>query len=223
MVRRASYRVAVDVGTDVALTATVVAGLLDASPDGTLLIDADGRMLLVNTAIEDLFGYDRGDLLGKPVEKLLPESARAKHEGHRREFAVSPRARPMGVGLVLFGRRRDGSEFPVEISLSPLVTNDGTWIVATVRDASERQAAQRHQQETALEQEQLRIAENLGDTVIRGLFGTGLRLQGLLEVAGDRVRPGLQQAIEEVDATIRDVREAIFGLRPDRRPDHDPE
>lgn len=198
--------------TEAALTATVVAGLLDASPDGMLLVNQDGRLLLVNSQIEALFGYSRGQLLDQPVEMLLPDRLRTAHRAHRASYAAGPRLRPMGMGLALTGRRRDGSEFPVEISLSPLSTADGQWTVATVRDATARQSVERERREQALTEEQLRIGRSLSDTVIHALFGTGLQLQGLLERADPRTRAGLEQAIGNIDATIRQLRAAIFDL-----------
>jgi PAS domain S-box-containing protein len=207
--------------SDVAVTATIVAGLLDAAPDGLLLVDAHGRIALVNTRIEEMFGYDRSDLLGKTVEELLPHAFRAVHVAHRQRFLDSPRTRPMGAGLSLSGRRQDGSEFAVEISLSPLTAGDAKWTVAGIRDATERLAIERQRRDTAVTAEQSRIAEDLADTVIHGLFGTGLQLQGLLDGANDRVRPGLEAAIENIDHTIRAIRTAVFGLRPGDAESHD--
>jgi two-component system sensor histidine kinase DevS len=198
--------------SDVALSATIVAGLLDTVPDGVLLIDESGQLLLMNTRIEELFGYTRADLLGRPVEELLPERLRDDHVKHRAEFGDRPRTRAMGLGLALSGRRQDGSEFPVEISLSPLVAHDRTWAVATVRDATQRQAVEEQRRDAAVIAEQARIAEELADTVIGGLFGIGLQLQGLVELANDRVAPGLQRAVEDIDGTIRAIRQSIFDL-----------
>jgi PAS domain S-box-containing protein len=203
--------------TDVAITATIVAGLLDAAPDGLLLVDATGRIMLVNTRVEELFGYTRTEMLSAPVEMLLPQAFRDVHVAHRQRFLEQPRTRPMGAGLSLSGRRRDGSEFPVEVSLSPLSTADAQWVVAGIRDATERIEIERQRRDSAIVDEQARIAEDLADTVIRGLFGTGLHLQGLLDVADNHVRPGLEAAVESIDETIRAVRTAIFGLRPERK------
>ena len=190
----------------------MVAGLLDAVPDGVVMVDESGHMLLVNTRVEELFGYTRTELLSQPVEMLLPEQVRPAHRQHRADFAEAPRTRPMGVGMLLRARRRDGSELPVEISLSPLVGHERAWAVATIRDATQREAAEDQRRENAVSAEQARIAEGLADTVIGGLFGTGLQLQGLVELANDRVAPGLQRAIEDIDATIRAIRQAIFDL-----------
>jgi two-component system sensor histidine kinase DevS len=116
--------------------------LLDAAPDGIFLIDATGYIQLVNRQAEEMFGFNRSELLGRPVEDLLPEQFQLAHRAHRTRYAAEPRIRAMGADLQLKGRRADGSEFPVEISLSPLPTDSGLRIVAAVRDITERVAAE---------------------------------------------------------------------------------
>lgn len=116
--------------------------MVESSPDGMILADEHGTMLLVNAQIEELFGYDRGDLLGKTVEELLPDRHRQVHAAHRTRYRVQPTARAMGSGLDLLGRRQDGTEFPVEVSLSPIDTAAGVRVVATVRDVSDRLATE---------------------------------------------------------------------------------
>lgn len=117
-------------------------GLLESAPDGLAIVDSDGKILLVNMEAERLFGYERSALLGQKIENLVPERYRRYHTGHRSEYFSDPHLRPMGVGLELFGRRKDGSEFPVEISLSPMTTPEGTVITAAIRDVSERKKAE---------------------------------------------------------------------------------
>jgi PAS domain S-box-containing protein len=112
--------------------------LLEAAPDAMVIVGRDGRIALVNTQMERLFGYAREQLLGQPVEILVPERYRQAHPGHRAGFFSQPHARAMGAGLQLHGQRQDGSEFPVEISLSPLDTEEGMVVSAAIRDATER-------------------------------------------------------------------------------------
>jgi len=107
-----------------------------------VVVDSDGRIVLVNAQTEQLFGYPRAELLGQPIELLVPERVQAAHVARRTDFVAQPAVRPMGSGLDLAGRRKDGSEVPVEISLSPLRTAEGILVSAAIRDISERRAVQ---------------------------------------------------------------------------------
>jgi len=124
--------------------------LLESAPVAMVIVDQAGMIRLVNEQTEALFGYERAELLGCPVDMLVPERFRGDHPAHRRRYARNLQVRPMGAGLQASGRRRDGSEFPVEISLSPLQTSDGLLVSAAVRDVSERRAGEQRITELAL-------------------------------------------------------------------------
>ena len=113
-------------------------GLLEAAPDAMVCVDGDGRIALVNAQTEQMFRYQRDDLIGQPVELLIPDEARDAHPGHRACYLASPSSRPMGAGRQLAGRRRDGSTFPAEISLSAIDTEEGILVTTVVRDVTER-------------------------------------------------------------------------------------
>ncbi|MEU7058008.1 PAS domain S-box protein [Streptomyces sp. NPDC046197] len=124
-------------------------GLLEAAPDAMVIVDDTGTIRLVNAQTEALFGYRREELLGRPVELLVPNRFRAHHTRHRDGYATNRQVRPMGAGLELHGLRKNGTEFPVEISLSPMETADGLLVSAAVRDVSDRKAAEERINELA--------------------------------------------------------------------------
>jgi PAS domain S-box-containing protein len=123
--------------------------LLEAAPDAMIIVDEAGQIRLLTAQAEAMFGYRRQELTGQPIEVLLPERFR-RHPARRRQYAAEKRVRPMGAGLDLHGLRKDGSEFPVEISLSPLPSGPETLVVAAIRDVSERRAAEHRIRELAL-------------------------------------------------------------------------
>jgi PAS domain S-box-containing protein len=117
--------------------------VLDAAPDAMVLVDESGRIALSNSPAEELFGYGREELVGEPVEILVPERFHQAHLGHRARYFASPLTRPMGIGLELWGRRKDGSEFPVEISLSPIVIDGDRLAMAAIRDVTRRRRTEK--------------------------------------------------------------------------------
>jgi PAS domain S-box-containing protein len=195
----------------------LAAAFVEAMPDGVVVTDSSGTIRLLNRRAEDLFGWARSDLLGQPVEQLLPPAARAEHIRHRADYAGAPSTRPMGAGLELEGLRRDGTTFPVEISLSPMPTADSMLVVAAVRDVTERRAVEERalvaERELAQLEDRERIARELHDTVIQRLFATGMALQSMASQVPADQAPRLEQAVDDLDETIREVRTAIFGLR----------
>lgn len=132
--------------TESARVESLFQGLLESAPDAMLIMGADGRIMLANRQTEALFGFERTELIGREIEMLVPPRFRDRHVGHRNGFQRDPRLRPMGAGLQLSGMRRDGTEVPVEISLSPLETADGPLVVAAIRDVTERRETEQRLQ-----------------------------------------------------------------------------
>jgi len=156
------------VATIEAGTVDLFPALLEAAPDAMVIADSAGRVRAVNAQTEAMFGYRRRDLVGRDIELLLPARFRGRHPEQRLQYAVNARVRPMGErGLDLYGLRRDGSEFPVEISLSPLAATGEPLVVAAIRDVTERWAAEQRIRELAM------IAESCGDAILmKTLDGT---------------------------------------------------
>src|SRR6266704_3527188 len=151
------------------------AGLLEAAPDAMVCVNADGRIALVNAQTERLFGYRRTELVGQPVEILVPDAVRAVHPRLRAEYMADPTPRPMGAGRELSGRRRDGSMFPAEISLSTIDTDEGILVTAAVRDVTERLEAHAERERLKSQAERDRLEAQLHQSQ---------RLESLGQLAG---------------------------------------
>lgn len=184
--------------------------MVEASPDGMLLVASSGEIRFANGAASSLFGYESGSLNGVFVEALIPAAARADHVDRRSGYLEMPTSRPMDTGLDLFAQRANSSLVPVEISLSPIVVDDDQCTIVTVRDVSDRRSAAA---KLALLSERERIARDIHDMVIQRLFAAGMQLQAVSSMAEPpAVAERMNSVVDELDDTIRELRNAIFQL-----------
>lgn len=152
--------------------------ILEAVPDAVIAVNRQGVIIQANSQTEALFAYTRDELIGQKIEMLVPERQRPEHDRHREQFHAKPKIRRMGSGLDLYGRRRDGSEFPVEISLSPVATADGTMVLSVIRDISDR----KH-----IEEELRRVNEELDRRKSRELRDSQNRLALIVDSSQDAI------------------------------------
>ena len=198
------------------MPAASVEELLEALPDGVAVVDRNGRIVSTNSLLETLSGYRSGELVGQLVELLVPERLHTYHMARRAEYVAKPYARQMSVNPDLLFRRKDGTEFPVDIALSPLQTASGVLVVAVLQDATERKRVEARLHRLALLGDRERIAKELHDGVIQSLFGVGMNLRATEAKADDpeSIRAHLAVAVDGIDMAIRDLRNYVFGLRP---------
>ena len=184
--------------------------LLSAAPDAMLLVDDDGVIRLANDAATTMFGAADDVLIGSAVEMLVPNDLRSGHVALREGYSGAPTRRPMGTGLQLQGQRRDGSRFPVEISLSPLDLAGTVMTIAAVRDVSERRKTM---ERLALLRDRERIGRDIHDMVIQRIFAAGMSIQAVVGHVGPQdVRDRLNEVTDSLDETIRQLRQAIFEI-----------
>ena len=198
--------------------------MVDAAPDATIVVNKDGVIVLVSKQLENVFGYSRLDLIGKRITTLMPERFHEVHPSHRMRYFRDPQVRPMGTGLKLFGRRRDGTEFPVEISLSPMKTLDGMLAIAAIRDITERVEAERKMRQLATllsqaeQKERERVSQMLHDDLQQRLFAIKAHLQLLNEAYNKRDWEILQATLAEMEGWLTESISITRNLSIDLRP-----
>jgi PAS domain S-box-containing protein len=177
--------------------------LLETLPDAIVAVDREGTIVQVNSQAQELFGYDRDELMGQKVEMLVPESYRREHHHHRENFAQAPKTRRMGAGLDLCGRRRNGSEFPVEISLSPVSTENRLFVLSAIRDISDRKK---------IEEELRRAHEELYQRTVEQLGESRSRLALIIDSSEDAI---ISKSLDGTIITWNKGAERIYGYKPE--------
>jgi PAS domain S-box-containing protein len=194
--------------------------LLDSAPDGFIVVDQAGIIVFANQTVERLFGYQPHALTGKPVNTLIPQRLHDTHRKHRLSYVQDPKVRPMGLGLDLVGLRKDGSEFPLEISLSPLQTATEKLFTAVIRDISERKTLEDERQalevELETERERDRIAMDLHDGIMQDIYAATLGLELALDAEEEpsATDQSIERVIDQLHTVVRNIRSYIFDLRP---------
>jgi PAS domain S-box-containing protein len=194
------------------ITPAILWQLIDTLGDGLCLTGEDGKIALVNRRCAQLFGYKREEMIGLPVDSLVPLDVRAGHQGYRVGYTRAPESRPMGERARLAGLRKDGATLPVEISLSPVPTATGNFILAVIRDATE---ARRRDDLADLARgvvaDQSHLAKDLLDRVAHRLFLVGLSLQTAADLPADVARERISEALDQLDETIHEIRDYTFA------------
>jgi PAS domain S-box-containing protein len=194
------------VGTPEISAATAV---FDAFPNAIVAVDADARLTYINPQAERTFGYEPRELLGQPIELLLPARLAARHVAHRTAFTAHPVGRPMGIALDLAGRRKDGSEFPVEVSLSPIQTPSGLQVFATIVDISARKSME----SDLLQSQELESIGRLAGGIAHDFNNVLFAIRGYVELLEEDLAPGRRSEFDPAEAS-RSV--AAIGQAADR-------
>jgi PAS domain S-box-containing protein len=215
--------------TEEALTKSeeMLRGIFEYAPDTMIVVDDKGHITSLNEQVERMFDYSREELFGQPIEILIPDRFRRQHINHRADYGADPHLRPMGVGLKLYGRRKDGTEFPVEIMLSPLKTESTSPVIAVIRDITRRQRDEEALREYAermkdlsrrlievQESERRSIALELHDQIGQILTGLKLKLEMLPRLSAEEAQDSLSEAQTLVNQLLTRTRKLSLDLRP---------
>jgi anti-anti-sigma factor len=197
-----------------AITRAVLLKLVDALHDGVAMADSDGMLALASRRLEETFGYGHGELPGHPVERLIPPDLQAAHRRHWAAYTQAPHARFMGAGTRLVGLRKDGTTFPVEVSLSPVATATGQFTLAVIRDVTR---ARRQEDLTDLARAAAAAehapGQELLERISASLLHVGLSLHVAMDLPTDIARQHIAKALSHLDDTIREIRAAAFADR----------
>jgi anti-anti-sigma factor len=207
-------------GSRAEITPAMLWGLIDALDDGVILSGDDGVLVLANRRADDMFGYRPGELIGQPVESLVPGDLRAEHIAQRAEYARDPVARPMGSRLRLAGQRQDGSTFPARVALSPVATATGRFILAVIRDITDDQprADLAELARAAAAADDALRGRALLSRVVDGVLHVGLSLQAAIELPHEVAVQRIADALRTLDDTIREIHDHVFAVRNQDRP-----
>ena len=189
--------------------------VVETAPDAIVLVNPEGRIVMVNPQAEHMFAYAQRELIGQPVEILVPDRFRGGHAHNRSAYLRKPVIRLMGVGQELCVVRKDGSEFPVEISLSPIETVDGTLVSSTIRDITERKELEKRARRSTILEERSRMARDVHDTIAQGFTGIVLNLEAAEQASADlpeEVRHRITRARDVARQNLEEVRRSVLML-----------